>query len=315
MRTTATLNGNTLIKNQVSLVSITSFKHDNFYQEKYDLTFLTLPVRWPLRTAGCPGWRRGFSRTEATQWNWFTQFPTSLESGHSGFTTGSPDQGPGPNSPASTMGGSAEADWITGSGRMEPSTVRNRTLVLCLVNCLHCYHILLICVESWTLYFYSLSVSSLLWLQGWIHQIVINNLRVELCVVKIVICEVASSGGKLEDIKKRTKFNFMFGKQKIYCCQSYRYLGLLINQFLDFEKMSNSFSGPSSRALSAVLCKIIKNKGFPFKRRQSEPISASARQPICADCSQKCAGLSQEVAPNLKCLDFISVYKICQIVV
>ena len=28
--------------------------------------------------------------------------------------------------------------------------------------------------------------------------------------------------------------------------------------------MSNSFSGPSSRALSSVLCKMIKNKGFPF---------------------------------------------------
>ena len=63
---------------------------------------------------------------------------------------------------------------------------------------------------------------------------------------------------------QRSKFNFKFGQRKINFCQSYKYLGLTINQFLDFGKMSNSFSDPADRALSAVIGKMIKNKGFPY---------------------------------------------------
>jgi len=48
------------------------------------------------------------------------------------------------------------------------------------------------------------------------------------------------------------------------CCKTYKYLGLYVDQHLDFEKMSNSFCDPASCALSAVMCKMIKNKGFPF---------------------------------------------------
>ena len=62
----------------------------------------------------------------------------------------------------------------------------------------------------------------------------------------------------------QSKFKFRFGARNINYCKNYKYLGLHIDQHLDFEKMSNSFCDPASRALSAVMCKMIKNKGFPF---------------------------------------------------
>ena len=62
----------------------------------------------------------------------------------------------------------------------------------------------------------------------------------------------------------RSRFTFKFGKKVINYCKTYKYLGLTLNQFLDFGKMSNSFGDPANRALSAVICKMIKNKGFPF---------------------------------------------------
>ena len=62
----------------------------------------------------------------------------------------------------------------------------------------------------------------------------------------------------------QSKFKFKLGAKDINCCKTYKYLGLHIDQHLDFEKMSNSLCDPASRALSAVMCKMIKNKGFPF---------------------------------------------------
>jgi hypothetical protein len=62
----------------------------------------------------------------------------------------------------------------------------------------------------------------------------------------------------------RSRYIFKLGSRKINYCQSYKYLGLYIDQFLNFEKMSNSLLDPAKRALNAVICKMIKNKGFPF---------------------------------------------------
>ena len=45
----------------------------------------------------------------------------------------------------------------------------------------------------------------------------------------------------------------------------YKYLGITINQHLNFELISNAQTEPASRALSAVLPKMIKNNGFPLK--------------------------------------------------
>ena len=62
----------------------------------------------------------------------------------------------------------------------------------------------------------------------------------------------------------KSKVIFKFGTRIIKYCQKYKYLGLTINQFLNYEQMSNSFLDPASRAMNAVICKMIKNKGFPF---------------------------------------------------
>ena len=61
-----------------------------------------------------------------------------------------------------------------------------------------------------------------------------------------------------------SQFTFKFGKKKINYCNQYKYLGLIIDQFVNFEKMSNSSFDPAKRALNSVICKMIKNKGFPF---------------------------------------------------
>ena len=83
------------------------------------------------------------------------------------------------------------------------------------------------------------------------HRIEANLLRTEVMHVR-------------QPLVPRSKFNFKFGQRKINYCQIYKYLGLTIHQFLDFGKMSNSFSDPADRALSSVIGKMIKNKGFPF---------------------------------------------------
>ena len=63
---------------------------------------------------------------------------------------------------------------------------------------------------------------------------------------------------------QQSKFQFRFGTKLIKYCKSYKYLGLAIDQHLNFEKMSDSMCEPASRALSAIMCKMIKNKGFPL---------------------------------------------------
>ena len=82
--------------------------------------------------------------------------------------------------------------------------------------------------------------------------------RIEANLLKTEIMHVRAT------LTTRTRVNFKFGQRVISYCSSYKYLGLTLNQFLDFGKMSNSFSDPASRALNAVTCKMIKNKGFPF---------------------------------------------------
>ena len=45
----------------------------------------------------------------------------------------------------------------------------------------------------------------------------------------------------------------------------YKYLGVTINQFLNFEKMSNALYDSAKRALNTIICEMIKHKGFPYK--------------------------------------------------
>ena len=81
--------------------------------------------------------------------------------------------------------------------------------------------------------------------------------RIEANLLKTEILHVR------KPLKPKSNFKFKFDSKIIKYCQQYKYLGLTIDQFLNFEKMSNSLLAPSSRALSAIMCKMIKNKGFP----------------------------------------------------
>ena len=84
-----------------------------------------------------------------------------------------------------------------------------------------------------------------------------SKFRIEANLLKTEIIHVR------KPLKPRSKYIFKFGAKVINYCQQYKYLGLTIDQFLNFEKMSNSLLAPSNRALSAIMCKMIKNKGFP----------------------------------------------------
>ena len=45
-------------------------------------------------------------------------------------------------------------------------------------------------------------------------------------------------------------------------CQSYKYLGANINEFLDFEFTADAQADSAGRSLSKIMTKMIKNGGF-----------------------------------------------------
>ena len=62
----------------------------------------------------------------------------------------------------------------------------------------------------------------------------------------------------------QSNFVFLLGFKPIYYCRSYKYLGLTVNEFLDYEFSTNILSESGSRAMSAIITKMIKNGGFPM---------------------------------------------------
>ena len=71
-----------------------------------------------------------------------------------------------------------------------------------------------------------------------------SKFRLEANLLKTEILHVRKS------LVPCSKFQFKFGKRDIHNCQQYKYLGLYIDQFLNFEKMSNLLAEPSKRALN-----------------------------------------------------------------
>ena len=63
--------------------------------------------------------------------------------------------------------------------------------------------------------------------------------------------------------KRRTNYVFLFGYKPVNYCDEYKYLGLTINEFLNFDKSTEIFADPAGRALGFVITKMIKNGGFP----------------------------------------------------
>ena len=65
--------------------------------------------------------------------------------------------------------------------------------------------------------------------------------------------------------KPRSNFNFMFENKTVEYCDQYKYLGVTLNQNLNFEKTTEELTGGAGRALGGIITKMIKNGGFPLK--------------------------------------------------
>ena len=61
----------------------------------------------------------------------------------------------------------------------------------------------------------------------------------------------------------RSNFNFIFENRAVEYCDKYKYLGVTLNEGLDFEKTIETLSESAGRALGGIITKMIKNGGFP----------------------------------------------------
>ena len=64
--------------------------------------------------------------------------------------------------------------------------------------------------------------------------------------------------------KVQSKFLFLFNKRPVPYCKAYKYLGCFINEHLDYNYTAEVQADSAGRALSSLITKMIKNKGFPF---------------------------------------------------
>ena len=64
--------------------------------------------------------------------------------------------------------------------------------------------------------------------------------------------------------KLQSKFMFLFNKRPVPYCTFYKYLGCNINEHLDYSFTSEIQADSAGNALSSIITKMIKNKGFPF---------------------------------------------------
>ena len=65
--------------------------------------------------------------------------------------------------------------------------------------------------------------------------------------------------------KQQSKFTFLFDMRPIAYCKYYKYLGVNINEHIDFKFTVEKHSDSAGRALGAIVTKMIKNDGFPYK--------------------------------------------------
>ena len=64
--------------------------------------------------------------------------------------------------------------------------------------------------------------------------------------------------------KMQSRFVFLFNKRPVPYCTFYKYLGCSINEHLDYNFTAEIQADSAGRALSSIITKMIKNKGFPF---------------------------------------------------
>jgi len=64
--------------------------------------------------------------------------------------------------------------------------------------------------------------------------------------------------------KVQSIFVFLLNNRPVTYCKQYKYLGCYINEHLDYNYTSEMHNESAGRALSSIITKMIKNKGFPF---------------------------------------------------
>ena len=83
--------------------------------------------------------------------------------------------------------------------------------------------------------------------------------RLEINLTKTNIMHIRSKR------KNQSKFSFLFDMQPVPYCTSYKYLGENLNEFLDYNFTADCLADSAGRALGAIITKMIKNRGFPFR--------------------------------------------------
>ena len=63
----------------------------------------------------------------------------------------------------------------------------------------------------------------------------------------------------------QSRFMFLFNRRPVEYCKAYKYLGITLNEFLDFDLTAEAQSEAAGRALGGLITKTIKNGGLPFK--------------------------------------------------
>ena len=64
---------------------------------------------------------------------------------------------------------------------------------------------------------------------------------------------------------RKSEFNFTFEGKSVVYCENYKYLGIIVNEHLNFEKSTKDLCDSAGRALSGIITKMIKKWGVPYQ--------------------------------------------------
>ena len=82
--------------------------------------------------------------------------------------------------------------------------------------------------------------------------------RLEVNLTKTNIVHIRGKG------KSQSMYMFLFDRKPVPYCESYKYLGCSINEFLESEFTVNQLADSAGRALGSIITKMIKKWGVPF---------------------------------------------------
>ena len=63
---------------------------------------------------------------------------------------------------------------------------------------------------------------------------------------------------------ERTKFNFHLGNRHIDVCETYKYLGIILNEYLDYTETANALSESAGRAFSSLIVNLYNKMDLLF---------------------------------------------------